>query len=50
MTITKLSPGLIEPGTIQTTDLSAEVTANINYAMATANTATQFHPFVLSGM
>ena len=39
MTITKLSPGLIEPGTIQTADLAAEVTANINYAMATANAA-----------
>jgi hypothetical protein len=37
MSITKLSPGLIEPGTIQTADLAAEVTANINYAMATAN-------------
>jgi hypothetical protein len=39
MTITKLSPGLIEPGTIQTADLSTEVTANINYALITANAA-----------
>ena len=50
MTITKLSTGLIKPGTIKTVDLNTEVTANINYAMATANTAAQFHPFVLSGM
>jgi hypothetical protein len=47
---TRIKSHNIQPGTIQTADLAAEVTANINYAMATANTATQFHPFVLSGM
>lgn len=39
MTITKLSPGLIEPGTIQTVDLGTDVKSNIDSAFAQANSA-----------
>jgi hypothetical protein len=37
MALTKLSPGLIEPGSIRISDLDTEITANINFAVEKAN-------------